>query len=79
VTVDETLEAASIERRIELIGEVEIVPAVGDEDAKLPFVGRGRLFYLLVIPAGSDEAGPDALRARSAIAPLRCVQSNDKY
>src|SRR5262249_7309868 len=41
------LKAASLERRIELVGEVRVVAAVGDEDAKLPFVGRGRLFYLL--------------------------------
>ena len=79
VAIDETLKAVSIERRIELVGEVQVVAAVGNEDAKLPFVGRGRPARLLrAIPAGSDEAGPDASCARSAIAPLRCVQINDK-
>src|SRR6516164_5405741 len=34
---------------------------------------------LTAIPAGSDEAGPDASYARSAIAPLRCGQVTDKY
>src|SRR6516165_4123621 len=34
---------------------------------------------LTAIPAGSDEAGPDASCARSAIAPLRSQQISDKY
>ena len=40
MAVDETLKAASIERRIELVGELQVVAAVGDEDAKLTPVGR---------------------------------------
>src|SRR5262245_18686711 len=42
VTVDETLEAANIECFIELVGELQVVATVGNKDAKLPFVGRGR-------------------------------------
>jgi hypothetical protein len=45
VTVDETLEV--VERRIELVSEVQVVAAVGDEDAKLPFIGRCRPTRLL--------------------------------
>src|SRR5262245_35477497 len=46
-SVDETFEAASFECFIELVGELQVVAAVGDEDAKLPFIGRGRLARLL--------------------------------
>ena len=48
VTVDDTLKAASIERRIELVGEVQVVATVGDKDAKLSFVGRGGPARLLL-------------------------------
>ena len=37
--VDETLEAAKIERRSELISEVEVVATVRNKDAKFSFVG----------------------------------------
>src|SRR5262249_46688817 len=37
--VDEALKAVSLERRIELVGKVQVVAAVGDEDAKLAPVG----------------------------------------
>src|SRR5262249_8512470 len=47
VTVDETLETASIECFIELVGELQVVAAVGNKDAKFPFVGRGGLARLL--------------------------------
>jgi hypothetical protein len=40
VAVDEALKAASIERCIELVGKLQIVAAIGDEDAKLAPVGR---------------------------------------
>jgi hypothetical protein len=40
VAVDDALKAASIERRIELVGKIQVVAAVGDEDAKLAFIGR---------------------------------------
>src|SRR5215831_12175199 len=40
VAVDEALKAVSIERRIKLVGEVQVIAAVGDEDAKLAPVGR---------------------------------------
>ncbi len=40
VAIDDTLKAASIERVIQLVGEVQVVAAVGDEDAKLAPVGR---------------------------------------
>jgi hypothetical protein len=40
MAVDEALKAASIERGIELVGEVQVVTAVGDEDAKLAPIGR---------------------------------------
>src|SRR6516225_9759180 len=39
-TVDEALKAANIERRIKLVGEAQIIAAVGDEDAKLASIGR---------------------------------------
>jgi len=39
LAVDETLEAAKIKRRSELIGEVEVVATVRNKDAKFPFVG----------------------------------------
>jgi hypothetical protein len=35
VAVDQALKAASTQRRIQLVGELQIVAAVGDEDAKL--------------------------------------------
>src|SRR5262249_52906349 len=37
---DEALKAVSFKRRIKLVGEVQVVAAVGDEDAKLAPVGR---------------------------------------
>jgi hypothetical protein len=40
--IDDTFEAAKIKRRGELIGEVEVFAAVGNKDAKLPFVGGSR-------------------------------------
>jgi len=40
VAVDEALKPTSFQRCIELVGEVQIVAAVGDEDAKLVRVGR---------------------------------------
>jgi len=40
VAVDEALKTASIERRIQLVGELQVVAAVGNEDAKLAPVGR---------------------------------------
>jgi hypothetical protein len=40
MAVDEALKAASIERCIELVGEIQVVAAVGDEDAKLALVER---------------------------------------
>src|SRR5262249_55252979 len=41
VAVDDTLKAANIrERRIELVGKLQVFAAVGDEDAKLAPVGR---------------------------------------
>ena len=81
MAVDETLEAAGIERIIELVGEVDIVAAVGDKDAELLLSSdeEGRFACCTAKPADSDEAGPDASCARSAIAPLRCGQTNDKY
>jgi hypothetical protein len=40
VAVEDALKAAKIEPRIELIGKVQVVAAVGDEDAKPALVGR---------------------------------------
>src|SRR5262249_21166157 len=40
MAVDEALKAASIECRIQLVGKLQIIAAVGDEDAKLAPVGR---------------------------------------
>src|SRR5262249_12882746 len=40
LTVDEALKAISLKRRIKLVGEVQVVAAIGDEDAKLAPVGR---------------------------------------
>ena len=40
VTVDETLEAAGGKRRIELVGKVQVIAAIGNKDAELSSVGR---------------------------------------
>jgi hypothetical protein len=40
VVVDEALKAVRIERRIKLVGEMQVVAAVGDEDAELALVER---------------------------------------
>jgi hypothetical protein len=40
MAVDHTFKAATIKRSIELVGEVEVVAAIGDEDAKLTLIGR---------------------------------------
>jgi hypothetical protein len=40
VAIDETLKAASIERRIELVGEAQVSTAVGDEHPKPACIGR---------------------------------------
>ena len=69
--VDEALKAVSLKRRIKLIGEVQVVATVGDEDAKLALSGEsGRLACCGVISPGPGEAGPDASCATSAIARL---------
>ena len=40
MAVDDAVKAASIEHRIQLVGEGQVFAAVGDEDAKLASVGR---------------------------------------
>src|SRR5262249_18375317 len=40
VAINDALKAVSIERRVKLVGEMQVVAAVGDEDAKLAPVGR---------------------------------------
>ena len=40
MAVDNTFKAASIEGHIQLVGEVQVVAAVGDEEAKFAPVGR---------------------------------------
>jgi hypothetical protein len=48
MAVNETLEAAGVERIIELICELQVIAAVGDKDAELSsVVGRGRPARLL--------------------------------
>src|SRR5262252_10776562 len=42
VAIDGAVKAASIERRVQLVGKLQVVAAVGDEDAKLDLVGRVR-------------------------------------
>ena len=72
MAVDDALKAASIERRIELVGEVQVVAAVGDKDAKLAPVGRvgfGSLAVELYHRVSAKR--PDASCATSAIARLQ--------
>jgi hypothetical protein len=40
VAIEDALKAASIERRVQLAGKLQVIAAVGNEDSKLVLVGR---------------------------------------
>ena len=78
MAVDEAFKAASIERRIELVGEVQVVAAVGDEDAKLAPVGRVWAGSLAAELYHRVSAKPDRMRHARRL-PLRGSKSCTEY
>jgi len=71
VTIDAGFKAISIECGLELVGEVRVIAAVGDENGSLPLSGEsGRLACCGAMSPRFGEAGPDASCATSAIARL---------
>src|SRR5262249_45552213 len=62
LTVNDALKAACIERRIQLVGKLQIIAAVGDKDAKLALVGRVGVGSLAAEPCHLVSAKPDWMR-----------------
>jgi hypothetical protein len=68
MAVDEAFEAVEIKRCTELVGEIQVMATVRNEERSLPLSERGRPACCPAISLGFDEAGPDESCATSAIA-----------